>query len=73
MLLDVSSSPIDILLLDSQVNEKAIKKRMNIRGMIRLIITKSSHHPTNKKPRECEARCFRKNKPILAVPTSWPP
>ena len=55
MLLDVSSSPIDILLLDSQVNEKVIKKRKNIRGMIRLIITKSSHHPTNKKPHECEA------------------
>ena len=57
MLLDVFFLPVDILLLDSQVNEKVINKRKSIRGIIRLIITKSSHHPTNKKPHECDARC----------------
>jgi len=51
MLLDVSPPLVDILLLDSQVNEEVINNRKNICGMIRLIIMKSSHHPTNKKPR----------------------
>ena len=51
MLLDVSPPLVDILLLDSQVNEEVINNRKNICGMIRLIIMKSSHHPINKKLR----------------------
>ena len=51
MLSDVSSSPVDILLLDSQVNKNVINNRKNIFGMILLIIMKSTYHPTNKKTR----------------------
>ena len=69
MLLDVSLPPVDILLLDSQVNEKVINKRKNIRGMIRLIITKSTHHATNKKPHECDD-ILERVKSISLVPTS---
>ena len=50
MLSDVSPPPVDILLLDSQVNKNVINNRKNIFGMILLIIMKSTHHPTNKKP-----------------------
>jgi len=53
MLLDVSPPPADTLLLDSQVNEKVINNRKNIFGMMLLIIMKSTHSPTNKKPHEC--------------------
>ena len=53
MLLDGSPSSVDILLLDSQLNEKMINNRKNIFGMKVLIIMESTHPPRNKKPHEC--------------------